>query len=117
MLQKKQLLSYGNNRGSYHNMVQSVAQFGPTISVRWKCKGQCGLERGTGLEPVSLAWEARAQPIYQPRERVECNTVVKLPAIRYEALSASTRLMPFWGKNKLNAVPRPKRLRTRICAL
>ena len=25
------------------------------------------LERGTGIEPVSLAWKARAQPLYQPR--------------------------------------------------
>ena len=25
------------------------------------------MERGTGIEPVSLAWKARAQPLYQPR--------------------------------------------------
>ena len=25
------------------------------------------LERGTGVEPVSQAWEAWARPIYQPR--------------------------------------------------
>lgn len=27
------------------------------------------LERGTGIEPVSLAWKARAQPLYQPRNK------------------------------------------------
>ena len=30
------------------------------------------MERGTGLEPVSLAWEARARPIYQPRSDAHC---------------------------------------------
>jgi hypothetical protein len=28
------------------------------------------LERGTGLKPASLAWKARAQSIYQPRNSV-----------------------------------------------
>jgi hypothetical protein len=29
-----------------------------------------GLERGTGIEPVSQAWEAWARPLYQPRPRI-----------------------------------------------
>ena len=25
------------------------------------------MERGTGIEPVALAWEARVLPLYEPR--------------------------------------------------
>ena len=32
------------------------------------------MERGTGIEPVSLAWKARAQPLYQPRIKYTMQT-------------------------------------------
>lgn len=32
------------------------------------------MERGTGIEPVSLAWKARAQPLYQPRVKYMMQT-------------------------------------------
>jgi hypothetical protein len=34
--------------------------------------GFYNLERGRGIEPLSLAWKARAQPLYQTRVILWC---------------------------------------------
>ena len=42
------------------------------------------LERGTGLKPVSLAWKARAQSIYQPRKKLVRTTRLELVTMRWQ---------------------------------